>query len=282
MAAADPLLPLTLRNQTTLLSQQCTAALAVPHLLCQHQSSQRQQDADQLVEVLRAAIVAKAAEAFHYFVAQLGLVREAREAAQPAFRDLVLAPVKAGEVGMVGDLLDSGLLQPWDPAGALLQAAVVPCMMAAAPSMVEVLLRHGMPITLLAVDTAVWHLNDKALEVLLAAGRLPVPPGSEEEPEHWRGADEHCPPYNLLTSPPWATRARTAELLLAAGYRPVIYRHLVISLQREGGWQDEDEEVVVHLRDFCPVDDLVAAQPALRARMRDADRCVPVTMASVS
>ena len=44
-AGADPLLPLTLRNQKTLLNDQHTAGLAMPHLMRQHQSSQRQVDA---------------------------------------------------------------------------------------------------------------------------------------------------------------------------------------------------------------------------------------------
>ena len=180
---------------------------------------------------------------------------------------------------MVGGLLGSGMLRELidDPTGALLLAAVGRGV-ADAPSMVELLLRHGVPVTLLAVNSAVSRLNDKALEVLLAASRPPVPLGSEEEPELWRGPGEHCPLYNLLTCQvPSGAHARTAELLLAAGYRPAIYHHLVFSWRGQ-----EDEEVVVHLHDFSPVEDLVAAQPALRAHLRDADRCVPRTTAAIS
>ena len=145
------------------------------------------------------------------------------------------------------------------------------------PAVVELLLRHGMPVTLPAVNRAMPLLNAEALRVLLAAGRPPVPLGSEERPEHWRGDGEHCLLCNLLTCQlPSGARVHTAELLLAAGYQPAIYHHLVFS------WEQEDEEVVEHLRDFCPVEDLVAAQPALRARLRNADRCVPGTMAAVN
>ena len=197
-------------------------------------------------------------------------------AVRAAIRDLVLAAVETREVSVVDELLDSGLLQELidDPTGALVQAAVGPGV-ADAPSMVELLLRHGVPVTLPAVNAAVWRLNDEALKALLVAGRPPVLLGSEEGPEHWRGAGEQCPLYNLLTCKidyP-GSRARTAEPLLAAGYRPAIYHHLVFSWWREGGWGLE-EEVVEHLHDFCPVEDLVAAQPALRARLRGADRWV--------
>ena len=197
-------------------------------------------------------------------------------AGKAGIRDIVLAAVETGKVGMVGDLLDSGLLRELidDPAGALLQTAVGPGV-ANALSKVELLLHHGVPVTLPAVNAVVRRLKDKVLEVLLAAGLPPVPLGSEEGAEHWRGAGEQCPLYNLLTCKidyP-GSRARTAEPLLAAGYRPAIYHHLVFSWWREGGWGLE-EEVVEHLHDFCPVEDLVAAQPALRARLRGADRWV--------
>ena len=199
-------------------------------------------------------------------------------AARTAIRNLLLTAVETGEVGMVGELLASGQLQELidDPTGALLLAAVGR-RMADAPSMVVLLLRHGVPVTLRAVNLAVSRLNDEALEVLLTADGSPVPLGSEERPERWRGDGEHCPLYNLLTcQPPLGARARTAELLLAAGYRPAIYHNLVFSSR------EQEDEVVAHLCDFCPVEDLVAAQPALRTRLRNADRCVPVTMASVN
>ena len=121
---------------------------------------------------------------------------------------------------MVRELLHSGLLQELitDPTGALLLAALGPSV-ADAPSMVGLLLRHGVPVTLPTVNAAVWRLNDNALKVLLVAGRPPVLLGSEDGPEHWRGDGEQCPLYNLLACqldyPD--TRARTAELLLATG-----------------------------------------------------------------
>ena len=176
---------------------------------------------------------------------------------------------------MVRELLHSGLLQELiaDPTEALLLGPGV----ADAQSMVELLVRHGMPVTLPAINAAVWRLNDNALKVLLAAGWPPVLLGSEEGPDHWRGAGEQCPLYNLLACqldyPD--IRARTTELLLAAGCQPAIYHHLVFS------WWREDEEVVAHLCNFCPVEDLVAALPALRARLRDANRCVPGALAAV-
>ena len=153
-----------------------------------------------------------------------------------------------------------------------------------APSMAELLLRHGVPVTLLAVSTVVPLLNEKVLELLLTAGRPSVPLGREEGPENWRGTGMKCPLYNLLTcqlAGPGA-RARRAELLAAgdrtAGHLPPTCFQLVA----EGRLGQQDEEVVVHLHDLCPVEDLVAAQPALRARLRDADRCVPITMAAVN
>ena len=100
----------------------------------------------------------------------------------------------------------------------------------------EVLLRHGAPVTLPAINKALgWHVEEKVLELLLAAGQPRVPLGSEEAPELWR-ADMACPFYSLLchgggAGAGRAEVARKAELLLAAGYRPATYCQLVTNVR---------------------------------------------------
>ena len=275
--------------------------LAVPHLIRQHQASERRLGTEQLLDVLKAAVRARLQEASLYFARQLAPMQES--VGQETMQELVCAAADTGDAGLLSELLTellgSGLLQPpIDPTGDLVRRAARPSM----AGVLEVLVRHGAPFTLRAINQAMeWDVKEKVLEVLLAASQPRVPLGGEEALVEWFAEDWDedvtCPFYRLLChddtagSPPFyrmlchgdttgrARAARKAELLLAAGYRPATYRHLVYVRVVEEEWleeEGEEEDVVVHLRDFCPMGDLASKDPVLDARLHPDDRWVLV------
>ena len=117
---------------------------------------------------------------------------------------------------------------------------------------VRLLLQYGITVGIGHINQAIIFDNRHVLEVLLQFGQPAVPLGSEEAPVYWGwdNLSDRCPLCTCLDTPfGLGRRARMAELLLAAGYRPARYRHLSKAAPpgSMGGR--------VRQRDFCPLTD---------------------------
>ena len=154
----------------------------MPHLIRQHQASERRLGTEQLLDVLKAAVRARLQEASLYFARQLAPMQES--VGQETMQELVCAAADTGDAGLLSELLTellgSGMLQrPIDPSGDLVRRAV----QQRSAEVLEMVLRHGAPVTLRAINQAMeWDVEEKVLEVLLAADQPRMPLGSEEAP----------------------------------------------------------------------------------------------------
>ncbi|KAL4422645.1 hypothetical protein ABPG75_008842 [Micractinium tetrahymenae] len=227
------------------------AAALLAHLTRQLRAGSLVPSPDQLASVLQlAALYPTGRDSLRSLLALPGIGGQLDEPRRRRVQRFVVDHL--GDPAAIGLLQASPLrCEPLDPGSKLLLKAAEQRSQDT-PAMVRALLQHGSRTTLEAVNTCISNrVCADTLEALLEA-RLPAPvPCSHLDPStFWDGEygspsafyNVTCPFYSLMrrdcfliSKTPQDTRVRMCQALLDAGYRPTVYKSIVLQvLDRKG------------------------------------------------